>query len=260
MRAHVFSDVHFEHHRPTSGIDFWNKLYNLQKKDPAPLAILAGDICQVGHTGGLWKQSMAQLCSSYDKVIYVPGNHEYYGSSFDEVQEFFEDSKADPNLHNLVNLNDPGTPTFEYKGQRFIGGTMWFADKGYSSRYKSWMNDFSIIRKFEPEVYRLHEFFLRRLRQNLRKGDVVVTHHMPLPASVDAQYAGSPLNDFFMSDRTQDLEEPYLPKMWIHGHTHTSCNYGHLVGDSVMWVYCNPHGYPNEGANRDFWDKVAIDV
>lgn len=259
MKIHVMSDIHFEHKRADDMIYFLENLKKVQDKDPANLCILAGDICSVGYTGGQWRQSMAQLCSAYEKVLYVPGNHEFYGNSFDDVADFFENMDKDPNFHNLVNL-DRLQGAYEYGGERFIGGTMWFEDKKYSNFQKRCLMDFSAIKDFEPEVYLLHRHFLKKWTAARRHGDIIVTHHTPLPASIAPYWAGSSINDFFMSDRTGDLYEGNLPKLWIHGHTHNAFDYDHWVGTSNMRVYCNPNGYPNENENVRFFEGIVIDV
>lgn len=258
MKLHVLSDVHFEHMRSDNYIHFIDQLTKLKANSPADVAVLAGDICTIGHDGKAWKRSLARLCSLYQKVLYVPGNHEYYGNNFNDVEDFLQKQESSPDFSNLVRLDR--MDTYELDGQRFIGGTMWFADQDYSQLQKNSMSDFWVIKDFEPEVYHLHKHFLAKLHRNLRKGDIVVTHHMPLPESIAPMWRGSYINDFFMSDRTQDLIEPTLPKLWIHGHTHNSMDYTHTVGTSKMRVYCNPLGYPNEGLNSQFWNKVTIDV
>lgn len=137
---------------------------------------------------------------------------------------------------------------------------MWFPDLNSPWAVKRCMSDFFVIKDFEPRVYVEHEKFKREVMANLKAKDVVVSHHMPLPACVDSQYAGSPLNPFFMADMSSMLREEQLPRLWIHGHTHTTVDLIHRVGNASMRVYCNPKGYPMEGANNQFWNRVAIDI
>lgn len=256
MRAHVMSDIHFEHMSKEFAEDFFKKVEALVAKDPADVLILAGDICQIGRHEALWKSQLARLCGYYPKALYVPGNHEHYDTSFEGVDRFFESVDVDPNFHNLVQLRDG---PYEFRGRRFMGDTMWFPDTAPNYRVKRMMTDFHVIKDFEPEVYRRHGEFLVNVAASLRPGDVIVTHHLPLPESVDAMYADSPLNPFFMADMSRNLYEGNLPIMWIHGHTHTTCNYIKRIGVSEMRVYCNPHGYPFEGANS-FWDRIGVDI
>ena len=261
MHVHVMSDIHFEHMRREFGEDWFKQLVLFQSKDMAKVLILAGDICQIGRHEVFWKAKLAQLCGAYDKVLYVPGNHEYYSSSFLEVERFLEEVDQSPNFHNFIQL---AHGPYTYEKQRFVGDTMWFPDTGEDRWTKRMMSDFSVIGSgaspFEPEVYQRHEQFKLKVMANLRAGDVVVTHHSPLPASVHPQYAGSPINPFFMADMSAYLHEGTLPKLWIHGHTHNAFDYIHQVGSAKMRVYCNPHGYPHEGENPQFWNRVPLDI
>jgi hypothetical protein len=67
---------------------------------------------------------------------------------------------------------------------------------------------------------------------------VVVTHHLPHLGSIDPRYAGSPLNPAFCSDLSALIEQSG-PVLWVHGHTHASCDY--RAGSTRM--LCNPKGY-----------------
>ena len=67
---------------------------------------------------------------------------------------------------------------------------------------------------------------------------VVVTHHLPSRRSVSAEFADSALNPAFASD-LDDLVTRSGAALWVHGHTHTSCDY--TLG--ATRVVCNPKGY-----------------
>jgi len=260
MRIHVMSDLHFEQMSASDGEEFFHGVDALKLRDPADLLVLAGDICQVARHEGFWKAQMAQLCSFYKKVLYVPGNHEYYESSFEYVDQFIRGLRTNPNLHNLVMLHDG---PFTFNGVRFVGDTMWFPDSP-DVLAKRMMPDFRWIGDescpFEPTVYGRHYDFIVRVAQGLRKNDVVLTHHLPLPGSIDPRYRDSPLNPFFLADMTGWLEEAKLPQLWVHGHTHVSVDYVGSVGNSKMRTYCNPRGYPGEYANPNFWSRIGIDI
>jgi Icc-related predicted phosphoesterase len=113
------------------------------------------------------------------------------------------------------------------------------------------MMDFHLIEGFEDVVYRENARHLEVFGREIRPGDIVVSHHLPHPQSVNIQFrAGlaSRLNPFFLCD-CEALIEGARPAAWIHGHTHTPCDY--VVG--ATRVVCNPIGYPREreGARID---------
>lgn len=261
MRIHVMSDIHFEHMLKEHGDHFFGGLEKHLKKDPAQVLVLAGDICQIGQHEYFWMARIARLCGMYHRVIYVPGNHEYYKTSFREVDRFFESIEGSPNFANFINL-DAGSYT--YGTQRFIGNTMWFPDRDAPGLTKQLMGDFLLIGSpaspFEPEVYERHEDFRSRVLGRMTKNDVVVTHHTPLKGSIHPYYEGSRINQFFCADIESQLKEETLPKLWIHGHTHHPFDYIHTLGQSKMRVYCNPLGYPHEGANDQFFNRIGVDI
>jgi hypothetical protein len=74
---------------------------------------------------------------------------------------------------------------------------------------------------------------------------LVVTPHLPPPRSIAPQYAGSSLNRFFVAEDAAGLVERSGDRLWIHGHTHTPCDY--VIGETR--VVCNPRGYPGELSN-----------
>ena len=62
---------------------------------------------------------IARRWAGADKIIYVPGNHEYYGSEIDVARR----ELAQQCLQHGVTLLDPGAVTVEHV--RFIGATLW---------------------------------------------------------------------------------------------------------------------------------------
>jgi Icc-related predicted phosphoesterase len=63
------------------------------------------------------------------------------------------------------------------------------------------------------------------------------------------------LNPAFAS-RLEDVIEKYRPDLWIHGHTHVSCDY-ELFGTREV---CNPRGYPSESSDRGFSPGVVVEA
>jgi Icc-related predicted phosphoesterase len=105
-------------------------------------------------------------------------------------------------------------------------------------------------------VYEQNAAFERAVEEDLQPGDVVLTHHLPAPGSIWPRFVGSPLNAFFMCDMSSHIEAR-RPKLWVHGHTHTRCDY--LLGETR--VVANPLGYPKELASQRAFDgRFLVDV
>lgn len=241
MRARVFSDLHLEF-----------SVFDPPKVE-ADVVVLAGDI-GVGAKGVKW----AARTFPDMPVIYVAGNHEYYGSSIEAVSAELASGKW-PNVHVLENTS------VVIGGVRFLGCTLWtdYELFGLDRRDEAMaasaqcLSDHRTIsirgadgkRKFLPsDALEMH----RRSRQWLAEQlaishdgpTVVVTHHAPHRNSVDPKYADDLVTAAYVSDL-----EPLVEKadLWVHGHTHCSQDY-HIGGARVV---CNPRGYRLSGGNAE---------
>ena len=247
MKLHVLSDLH------TEFADF------TPPDTDADVIVLAGDI-GVGPKGLDW----AARHFTDRPVVYVPGNHEYYGHDLSLIDQL--QSAAPKNIHVL---NDDAVTL---DGVRFLACTLWtdFKLHGESEvwfarqRARQLLTDFEVIRngrrRFTPEdSVELHEtsraWLQRELGQPFEGPTVVVTHHLPAAQSVAEQYANDPLNPAFASS-LEDLIEEYCPGLWIHGHTHVPCDY-RLFDTRIV---CNPRGYPREASGADFRDDLCIEI
>lgn len=203
MKLHILSDLH------TEFADF------TPPDVGADILILAGDI-GVGLGGIEW----AAKTFPKTPVIYVPGNHEYYGHDIGFIDDLI--SQSPKNVHVLNNAK------IVLNGVRFLGSTLWtdFKLDGEGEawfarqRAKQSIKDFSSIKHrgltFAPEhSVELHEigraWIERELEAAFDGPSVVVTHHLPASMSVARQYANDPLNPAFASS-LEDLIEKYHPE------------------------------------------------
>lgn len=192
MKLHVLSDLH------TEFSDF----------DPpdtdADVVILAGDI-GVGTGGIEW------TVRRYPEtpVIYVPGNHEFYGHDVRDTDQLFIGAPA-----NIKVLNDDAC---EIDGVRFLGSTLWtdFKLDGEGEAWfcrrkaKALLEDFTAIRNrgrlFTPEdSVELHEasraWLVSELQKDVDGLTVVVTHHLPATQQkVLGLLFGQPDRSFFVT-------------------------------------------------------------
>lgn len=202
----------------------------------ADIGVFAGDLCEVRYL----KDTLTKLCEAFPQVIYVPGNHEYYHSTWSNVEKVISD--AANKLGNLHWLHDS---KIKVDGINFIGSTLWFPNSRAVLKNKSRLNDFRFIREFEPEVYNRFAASVEYFKNNIEDGDWVVTHHSPSHQSVPLRFKGSEINCFF-ANHLEYLIYKNRPAKWIHGHHHNNCDY--MLGPTH--VYCNPHGYLHE--NQEF--------
>lgn len=215
----------------------------------ADVIVLAGDIIMARYLDMI-RDSLGKFKEKYDHVVYVPGNHEFYRGVTNEVENVLRVGCNELGVHLL----EPGRPAI-IEGQRFIGGTMWYPLLPSTEKNKDLINDYRLIRNFEPWVYQQNKIFGEMLLKELRGDDVVVTHHLPSVHSIAPQYNNDPGNIFFVSER-DDLISVRQPKLWIHGHTHNHFDY--MLGRTR--IICNPKGYPKEIEPKGFDPNLIVEV
>src|SRR5210317_1391978 len=116
MKIKLYSDLHIEFEV------FFPPQY---KEDKDTILVLAGDICPLER--GMAKAFLLMCAEEYKEVIYIPGNHEYYGGN---LKQSWLNMKAkieaeSDNVHMLDN------ETKVIDGVAFIGSTLWADfDKG----------------------------------------------------------------------------------------------------------------------------------
>ncbi|NCP98393.1 metallophosphoesterase [archaeon] len=253
MKLHIVSDLHIEYSN-----------YPLPVQD-ADVLILAGDIGN-GLTGLTYA---SQYKKDYKHIIYVPGNHEFYGHHLSRLSvELKQYSKS---LGIIILDND----TVQIEDVVFIGSTLWtdfrlYGDKleqigFYMNKAMNGINDFSQIRYahwwFQPSNCAslsivAQSYIKNKLIENKNLKKVVISHHSPSLKSVHEKYLGNQLNPAFANDLDELIN---LSDFWIHGHTHDSFDY--LINKSR--VICNPRGYSKyeyKQENESFNPKFCLEV
>lgn len=239
----IASDLHSEFFL----VEPWKAFIKYLYTPKADALVLAGDL----STTKLLKDSFDELFKYYDKIIYVAGNHEYYGASFSIVHEKLE-RLCKRYKNRLYWLNDN---TVTLNGTRFVGTTLWFRDDPENRKYKHMLSDFTYIQNFEELVYAENVAAIEFLQDTVKEEDVVITHTMPSYKCVPPKYMNSNLNRFFVCDMA-DLIEKARPKLWIAGHTHTPFD----VNIGKTRLLGNPLGYVSLEDQSKFEDKLILDV
>ena len=250
MKLRILSDLHLE---------FSDFFAFAMDED---VVVLAGDIAK-GARGIGW----ARASFPNNKIVYVAGNHEFYGTNRLETLARLRITARECDVYFL----DDEAVVID--GVRFLGSTLWTDFELFGPAYKplcmkhagEMMNDFRYIferdRVFAPmDSVLLHQrsrMWLEASLAELFDGDtVVVTHHLPSIRSVAGRYEKNSLSAAFASNVEHLMG---VPACWIHGHTHDSNDYN-LNGTRVV---CNPRGYAlsmDNPENYDFDLVLVIEV
>lgn len=263
----VISDTHYEFHTSASEREEMLGLPN----EGVDALLLAGDITSyklVGKTADI-------LCDRFPQVLWVTGNHEYYGGSKERVDDAFADAEArHPNLKRLYRT------TAEVAGLTFAGTTLWWGPhpdnptkddiilaksimsgfvqgigvnidnrmspiKLFSDIASRAINDMFQVKGIFDWVYDEHERDVAFVRGQVGKADGIVTHLAPSWESVALKYKTDPRSRYYVVDLHRDIQGANpAPALWVHGHTHVPQDY--RIGRTR--VLCSPRGYPREKA------------
>lgn len=264
MKIRLMSDPHIDQ-------NFTFELPIIEGENEQTL-VIPGDLCPIRYTE-IWKPLLKEFNNRFKNVIWVAGNHEYYGTTLDPV-------KCDDEVFNYIDTNnlDNVIVAFENKyeeldGVMFVLSTLW---TNYNNRNpvemmhaKRGVNDFRAIKmERNGSIHQSDpEDFASAFDENLNflksyedfcddnVPIVFVTHHAPTSQSVHPVYANSLLNPCFYSEIIHMFDKV---DYWFHGHMHHSTSYTSSHNDHTQ-VYINPVGYMKR-EETGFDEKLVIQV
>jgi len=220
-------------------------------QDAETILILNGDIGERGKP----REFVERCTKQFKFVLYILGNHEFYGGEYHAVKQYWKDREAEN--ENLFVLDNE---VFVHNDVRILGATMWtdltkgdFLAMEYARRN---MNDYHVIDIYNPgesaykvqrklmpdDTVKFHAatiaFFKEELAKEFEGTTIVCTHFSPSPSLAAGKYAYHPLNPAFHANCDYMFTE-YKIDYWLFGHTHTAIN----VKLADTYVMSNPRGY-----------------
>ena len=251
MKIRLLSDLHTEFRLPY-------KTHPMSQYRGEDVLVLAGDIAS-GSTNTMSVIKHFLDCG-FPQVVYVPGNHEYYGGDFDDFNHKMRDKCA--KLEGVHFLN---ADSVVISGVKFVGATLWtnFADNPLSQMAaRSGINDFRVIKKFSVDrcskTYYDHIAYIKQGYET--RGTmpvVVVTHFLPARECIAPRWRGPDLiNDYFAND-LGDYISTMTDTTWMFGHTHDATD----IQLGTTRVVANPHGYytaTNDGVGFDPFKTITV--
>ena len=260
-----FSDIHIEI-REQEGRIGWTNIHPLGLGPDlsafiagTDLVVLAGDIGRMQSRRDVSTLRYAEQVADYvgSPVVVVPGNHEYYRGSFDDVRDSL---LAAPSTQ--VTVLDRGEARYPCAGGvlRILGATLWtdYAVLGDPERDMQLahlgLEDHRLIRRrdgtpFLPqdalEQHRLSRTWLaQRLAEQYDGPTLIVTHHLPHSAARSPLHGTTSLSPAFYSDCDDLIAAAAQSKVvaWIFGHHHWS----HDIELGGVRLVSAQMGYPGE--------------
>ena len=225
MRIQYFSDIHLEF------------AHTYLVETDADVIVAAGDI-GVGLDGLKW------LKKANKPVVYVAGNHEFYGYDHPEHLAALRSGAT----HTAVHFLDRDAVVIQ--GVRFLGCTLWTELGGEAfdrlNELVYAVNDFRKV-KYRGEPLACQDYVLmhhdarrwlmKELEQPFDGPTVVVTHHAPTHWS----WRENPHNvrRYAYCNDLKELFHNFEISAWIHGHIHEVSDY-RCAGAAIV---SNPRGY-----------------
>lgn len=251
MRLWILSDLHVN---LTCGWD----LPPADKRPRFDVLIVAGDLVPKMERGVAWLHQRV----TDRHVIYVAGNHEFYGCDIDRTVEKARETARGTNIHILQN------DAVNIDGVLFAGATFWtdfglFGNRDLAMRRAAdRMNDYVRIRKrnyaqrlrpADTLVRHLESrsFIVRATQASQAERKVVVTHHGCARQAMKAGGETDILSTAYTSD-CRDLLE--LVDLWIYGHTHESRDF--TIGRTRIVTNAKGYGPWRPGES---WDNPSFD-
>lgn len=259
MKIRLISDIHLEF------VKHENDIPNTGCGD---VLLLGGDILVTRHlrtfdhngnalpynksfdnSNTIYRKFLQKCSDNYNQIVYVMGNHEYYGSDITVVDEWFPRYLED-NYPRVKIINNSSVDIGN--NLAIVGGTLWTnynnEDPNAMVAAQKSLNDFRRIsyagRNITPNtIVELHKITLSTIKEyvasNPYKNVLIMTHHAPSRRSTIERYKFSPVNSAYTNDYDEFILTNPNIKYWVHGHTHSKFNYS--IGQCE--VLCNPYGY-----------------
>lgn len=248
MKFLILSDIHNE----------FSRMKVTDEMKLVDVVILAGDI-STGLEGVNW----AEKVFSDLPVVYVPGNHEYYGKLFYDTMARFEMDRGT----NVRVLMDKSIRIGDID---IFGCTLWTDMELHKDPLSPMdasvgMTDYRIIKGLEGiggvhKTMALNAYSKAAIKLFLStRGSktIVVTHNAPSLRSSEKRWHNTPLQPAFVDSGWDDyLDDNHGPDLWLHGHIHTSSDY--MAGRTR--VVCNPRGYIPHEPNKDFNPLKIVEI
>ncbi len=265
MKAIWMTDIHLNFLKHKQLEDFYNEMCERVNSANADYVFLTGDIGESKDFENIISNLNARLAKAC-KILFVLGNHDYYGGGVEDVRKKADDINGvtyltwrHPIIHGKIDSSN----------KVMICGIDGFADGRHGSFAKSTvlMNDHVLIRDFSLATYMGNgRNGLIKKMQELADSDaklldsklsehldnishvIVLTHIPPFPevSKYQGKVAGEEFLPFYTSKATGDvlmshaIANPSIQYLVLCGHSHHESHFQPLPN---LNVYCGKSEY-----------------
>jgi len=237
VKFQIASDLHIEYKNDYRILDLQSYI------DPsADVLILAGDIGNLYKYEQL-KEFLMDLSPSFEHILYVPGNQEYYHIGghqkipLSQLQARLLNLEDD--IPNLVILNEG---CVRIDDVCVVGCTLW-------TKAKTEIPKFVRIQGMNKERYnKLHSKDIKYIMERMNYCNknklkmLMVTHHPPTYKVIKGKKASDKYISLYASDLDELLRGDYI-NTWVCGHTHRNFDFETTLKTRLL---SNQKGKPND--------------
>lgn len=251
MKICYMSDIHNEFSQRSLNIfDDYN--------NDADVLVIAGDLNVGARNVARDLKTIKEIVGI--KIVYVPGNHEFYDSSYRFEKTIFDKIKDDLLKDDIYILDNDAILIDDIN---FIGIIGWPDHSFNKISYKNYprYSDFKLIYDFDMDHKQWADDSIKFIEKALLHDNVnvIVMHWLPTPECISAQYIGNLYNPCFTNDWKTKLnhwtkKQKYNIRAIIHGHSHDLIKTKH----GNIHLLRNPIGYPHEGIRFNINEVITI--
>ena len=254
FRLQYVSDIHLE----------INQIINYESivKPIAPYLALVGDIGHIKHSS--YKPFFDYVSNEFEKVFYVPGNHEYYtdkptkeniqSNKFQTMYQLNHQMKLLCDSYKNIHYMYRDSYKFDDYNVGIIGTPLW--TPYFSSKNIHISQNDTMCQQFANYLHQLditHIDDKCRKYKNTNTKTIVLTHFLPSFSLIPEKYKNYPNKQNFASN--SDFLFKYPINAWINGHSHQA------GFQTINKTSCriNPYGYKSQIGNNGFSNQMFVE-
>jgi DNA repair exonuclease SbcCD nuclease subunit len=252
MKIDYISDLHEDFYIPKlykTNKEFISKVW--ANNIDGDILIISGDLSE---SSSRVKKNLEDiyLYRNYDKIFYVPGNHDLFSEdnllTLEAKYAYLKTIIDHDDIHCLDG------EIIKYNGIKISGSSMWY-DYSYLKNNFNHITEKQMKDRFLQLWRRAMidsrrtiscpiKFFEKKkiiLENVYKEVDIFISHINPMNTDrfMDQKYKGQITNTFFCFNGSKYVIDGSI-KYFFFGHTHSK------FIDEELGLYCNPYGYPGE--------------